>query len=60
MKKKDSSFTKDIENEGRDQVHLDVDRMINEGMARGNVFRSESTPNIEESRDLYEEDPPNE
>jgi len=24
------------------------------------VFRSEKTPNIEESRDLYPEDPPNE
>lgn len=59
MKKKESSFAKDLENEGRDQVYMDVDRMINEGMARGNVFRNESIPNIEESRDLSVEDPPN-
>lgn len=59
MGKKEPKFAKDVENEGRDQVYLDVDRIINEGMAGGKVFRSEDTPNIEESRDLYPEDPPN-
>jgi hypothetical protein len=45
-------------NEGRDKVFMDVDRMINEGMSGGSVhFREEST-NIEEARDLQEEQPP--
>ncbi|MGA9224708.1 MAG: hypothetical protein WB217_00025 [Mesobacillus sp.] len=58
--KRDKQFADDLQNEGRDKVYVDVDRMINEGMAGGHVFRSESMPNIEESRDLYPEDPPNE
>ncbi|WP_210364686.1 hypothetical protein [Bacillus sp. REN3] len=60
MDKKQPEFAKDVEYEGRDRLYLDVDRIINEGMAGGSVFRSEKTPNIEESRDLSPEDPPNE
>jgi hypothetical protein len=59
-KKQENQFADDLQNEGRDKVYVDVDRMINEGMAGGHVFRVEATPNIEESRDLYPEDPPNE
>jgi hypothetical protein len=58
--KQNNQFADDLQNEGRDKVYVDVDRMINEGMAGGHVFRVETTPNIEESRDLYPEDPPNE
>jgi len=57
---RDKQFAADLQNEGRDKAYIDVDRMINEGMAGGQVFRVESTPNIEESRDLYPEDSPNE
>ena len=53
-------FAKDLQNEGRDKVYVDVDRMINEGMAGGTVFRLNSEPNIGESHDFYPEDPPNE
>ena len=60
MKEKhDNQFADDLQNEGRDKMYVDVDRMINEGMAGGHVFRVDTTPNIEESRDLYPEDPPN-
>ncbi|MBT2639012.1 MULTISPECIES: hypothetical protein [unclassified Bacillus (in: firmicutes)] len=52
-------FAEDIKYEGRDAVYVDVDRMINEGMAGGTVHRLDSSPNIEESHDFYPEDPPN-
>jgi hypothetical protein len=57
--KHDKKFAEDLPFEGRDQEYVDVDRIINEGMAGGHVFRIDSTPNIEESRELYPEDPPN-
>lgn len=61
MKKiRSKKFAEDMQNEGRDEVYLDVDRMINEGMAGGTVHRLDSSTNIEESRDFYPEDPPNE
>jgi hypothetical protein len=44
--------------EGRDQVYLDIDRMINEGMSGGSVHARHDTTNIEEARELYEEEPP--
>ncbi|ESU32519.1 hypothetical protein G3A_11050 [Bacillus sp. 17376] len=60
MKQKQSKkFAEDLQYEGRDKVYVDVDRMINEGMAGGTVHRLDSTPNIEESHDFYPEDPPN-
>ncbi|KAB2337108.1 hypothetical protein F7731_05645 [Cytobacillus depressus] len=48
----------DLHHEGRDKVYLDIDRMINEGMSGGSVHMREETTNIEEARDLHEEDPP--
>jgi len=39
-------------------VFMDVDRMINEGMSGGSVHSREETTNIEEARDLHEEQPP--
>ncbi|MEH7072451.1 hypothetical protein [Neobacillus drentensis] len=44
--------------EGRDKMFMDVDRMINEGMSGGSVHSREETTNIEEARDLQEEQPP--
>jgi hypothetical protein len=44
--------------EGRDKVSMDVDRMINEGMSGGSVHAREETTNIEEARELHEEQPP--
>ncbi|CAG9609505.1 hypothetical protein [Pseudoneobacillus rhizosphaerae] len=59
MEKKNSNdFKEDTMYEGKDKVFLDVDRMINEGMSGGSVHMREDTTNIEEARDLVEEDPP--
>jgi hypothetical protein len=44
--------------EGRDKVYLDIDRMINEGMSGGSVHARYDSTNIEEARDLVEEEPP--
>lgn len=44
--------------EGRDKVFMDVDRMINEGMSGGSVHSRHGTANIEEARDLKQEQPP--
>lgn len=44
--------------EGKDQVYLDIDRIINEGMAGGTVHARHDSTNIEEARDLVEEEPP--
>lgn len=49
---------KDLQYEGKDKVYLDIDRMINEGMAGGSVHSRHDTTNIEEARDLTEEEPP--
>ncbi|MBP2241047.1 hypothetical protein J2Z40_001609 [Cytobacillus eiseniae] len=50
--------TEDSQYEGRDSVYLDIDRMINEGMSGGSVHMREEKTNIEEARDLIEEEPP--
>lgn len=51
----------DLQNEGKDQVFMDVDRMINEGMAGGTVrVHGDHLTNIEEARDFFAEDPPHE
>lgn len=53
MKEKGSNY------EGRDDVFLDVDRMINEGLAGGVVHYANNKPNIEEARDFPREAQPN-
>lgn len=59
MEKKDlANFNEDLLHEGKDKVFLDVDRMINEGMSGGSVHMRQETTNIEEARDLFEEEPP--
>jgi hypothetical protein len=45
-------------NEGRDTAFMDVDRMINEGLSGGSVHVHDETTNIEEARELSEEQPP--
>lgn len=44
--------------EGRDKAYMDVDRMINEGLSGGSVHSRQDSTNIEEARDLTEEQPP--
>lgn len=44
--------------EGRDEYYMDIDRMINEGMAGGVVHSRGDEVNIEEARDLVKEEPP--
>lgn len=57
--KRDIKFAEDMQYEGRNEAYVDVDRMINEGMAGGTVHRLANSANIEESIDLSPEDPPN-
>jgi hypothetical protein len=60
MKEK-PTFLKDSMYEGRDSVFLDVDRMINEGMAGGNVYQAgNERQNIEEAHEFTDEAPPQE
>ena len=49
---------KDLQYEGKDKVYLDIDRIINEGLSGGSVHSSHDTTNIEEARNLTEEEPP--
>jgi hypothetical protein len=51
---------KGVDYENRDELYLDIDRMINEGMSGGSVHFRESITNIEEARDLEKEAPPHE
>jgi hypothetical protein len=57
---KDKAMGLGSSNEGRDKAYMDVDRMINEGMSGGSVHSRADTTNIEEARELYEEQPPHE
>jgi hypothetical protein len=50
---------KDLQYEGKDKVYLDIDRIINEGLSGGSVHSRHDTANIEEARNLTEEEPPN-
>lgn len=56
--KKQPTFQKDSSQEGRDVAYMDVDRMINEGMSGGSVHMRHDSVNIEEARDIHEEEPP--
>ncbi|MDM5328397.1 hypothetical protein [Neobacillus sp. CF12] len=49
---------KDLAFEGKDKVYLDIDRIINEGLSGGSVHSRHDTTNIEEARNLTEEEPP--
>ncbi len=56
--KKESLSNLDSKYEGRDRACMDIDRMINEGLSGGSVHHRENSTNIEEARDLVEEQPP--
>jgi hypothetical protein len=58
MTKKDEPVKQDLNYEGKDKAYLDIDRMINEGLSGGSVHMREDTTNIEEARDLVQEEPP--
>ncbi|WLR51452.1 hypothetical protein LC040_00680 [Bacillus tianshenii] len=49
---------KDLDYEGRREAYLDVDRMLNEGLAGGTVVDRYPYAQIEEAVDLTEEEPP--
>lgn len=51
---------KDSLHEGREKAFVDVDRMINEGLAGGTVNPRYDEKQIEEAHDFPEEEPPNE
>ena len=48
-KKEGIRILPDTHYEGKDQVYLDVDRMVNEGMSGGSVHMREDSTNIEEA-----------
>ncbi len=58
--KRKKPFLPDMEYEGRDEYYMDVDRMVNEGLAGGSVFMREDSTNIEQATDFFPEDPPTE
>ncbi|PYZ98870.1 hypothetical protein CR205_09955 [Alteribacter lacisalsi] len=49
---------KDLENQGRQEAYLDVDRMTNEGLAGGKDHIAFGKRQIEESQDIHEEEAP--
>jgi len=54
-------FLNDRLAEGKDSVYLDVDRIINEGLAGGNVYQAgNGRQNIEEAHKFTDEAPPQE
>jgi hypothetical protein len=59
LKNHESTAKEDLNYEGKDKVYLDEDRIINEGLSGGSVHMREESTNIEESRDLEKEEPPN-
>ncbi|MGY3315953.1 putative Holliday junction resolvase-like endonuclease [Peribacillus simplex] len=59
LDKEKMTFLKDTEYDGKDSVFLDIDRIINEGMAGGNVYEVANLQNIEEAHDFYDETDPN-
>lgn len=58
MKEKKNKFKSDLPSEGKDEVYLDVDRIINEGLSGGSVHMREDSTNIEQAREMSEEEPP--
>ncbi len=56
--KKENMTNQDSAYEGRDKAFMDLDRMINEGMSGGSVHMRHDTTNIEEARELMDEEPP--
>lgn len=59
INKETYTFLPDTNAENKDAAYLDIDRMINEGMAGGNVYSAGNHQNIEETHDMDNETPPN-
>lgn len=53
----DKQAKADLQNEGREEAFVDIDRMINEGMAGGTVS-SEGNAQIGHTIELPKEEPP--
>lgn len=49
---------KGANHEGREELYLDIDRMINEGLSGGSVHMRENNTNIEEAKDLQQQETP--
>ena len=58
MKKNEDAVKQDLDYEGKTEAFLDIDRMINEGLSGGSVHMREDATNIEEARDLEQEERP--
>lgn len=58
MMEQNKPSRQDSRHKGRDQYFMDIDRMINEGMAGGYVHGHGDAVNIGETRDLVKEEPP--
>ncbi|MGV3488044.1 MAG: hypothetical protein ACO1OC_05610 [Tuberibacillus sp.] len=52
------SFKKDLEHEGRAEYYLDIDRMMNEGMAGGTVNHEYDHPSIGYTHEIVSESEP--
>ena len=50
--------TEDSKYEGRDKFDMDIDRMVNEGMAGGVVHQSYKQAQIEEAIPIMKQEPP--
>ncbi|MBG9443182.1 hypothetical protein LIS77_06240 [Cytobacillus firmus] len=50
--------SEDVHYEGRDKAYMDIDRIINEGLSGGSVHGRGGDVNIEQARELHEEEPP--
>ncbi|KON89559.1 hypothetical protein AF332_23865 [Sporosarcina globispora] len=55
---KKRQVSEDVNYEGRDNAYMDIDRMINEGLSGGSVHGRGDDVNIEQARELHEEEPP--
>lgn len=58
MGQKNGQFLPDTTYEGKNQSFLDIDRMVNEGLAGGTVSMRKDYVNIEQSADFSPEEPP--
>jgi len=56
--KKEHRFKKDLEHEGRTEYYLDIDRMINEGMAGGTVNHDYDHPSVGFTHEIVSESEP--
>ncbi|WP_026583957.1 hypothetical protein [Bacillus sp. J33] len=53
-----TQVSEDLDYEGRDKAYMDIDRIINEGLSGGSVHGRGEEVNIEQAREIREEEPP--